>query len=179
MAHRTQFQLLASRRFLPFFITQFLGAFNDNVYKNALIVMIAFRLVESEANALINIAAGLFILPFFLFSASAGQIADKFDKSRLIRLIKLGEIVIGALGIGALYSGNHVFCLAVLFLLGVQSAFFGPVKYAILPQSLKRSELVGGNALVEMGTFVGILAGTIVGGLLAGLTGQGSTVSFI
>jgi 1-acyl-sn-glycerol-3-phosphate acyltransferase len=173
MAHRTQFQLLASRRFLPFFITQFLGAFNDNVYKNALIVMIAFRLVESEANALINIAAGLFILPFFLFSASAGQLADKFDKSRLIRLIKLGEIVIGSLGIGALYSGSNLLCLAVLFLLGVQSAFFGPVKYAILPQSLKRSELVGGNALVEMGTFVGILAGTIVGGLLAGLTGQG------
>ncbi|MFA0811228.1 MFS transporter [Microbulbifer epialgicus] len=173
MAHRTQFQLLSSRRFLPFFLTQFLDAFNDNVYKNALIVMIAFRLVESQANALINIAAGLFILPFFLFSASAGQLADKFDKSRLIRLIKLGEICIGALSVTALYSGNNVFCLAVLFLLGVQSAFFGPVKYAILPQHLKRSELVGGNALVEMGTFVGILTGTIVGGLLAGLTGQG------
>lgn len=178
MAHRTQFQLLSSRRFLPFFLTQFLGAFNDNVYKNALIVMIAFRLVESEANALINVAAGLFILPFFLFSASAGQLADKYDKSRLIRLIKLGEICIGALGVTALYSGNNVFCLAVLFLLGIQSAFFGPVKYAILPQHLKRSELVGGNALVEMGTFVGILTGTIVGGLLAGLTGQGENGLF-
>ncbi|GAA5445636.1 lysophospholipid transporter LplT [Microbulbifer sp. NBRC 101763] len=178
MAHRTQFQLLSSRRFLPFFLTQFLGAFNDNVYKNALIVMIAFRLVESEANALINVAAGLFILPFFLFSASAGQLADKYDKSRLIRLIKLGEICIGALGVTALYSGNNVFCLAVLFLLGIQSAFFGPVKYAILPQHLKRSELVGGNALVEMGTFVGILTGTIVGGLLAGITGQGENGLF-
>ncbi|WP_299941245.1 MFS transporter [uncultured Microbulbifer sp.] len=178
MAHRTQLQLLTSRRFLPFFLTQFLGAFNDNVYKNALIVMIAFRLVESEANALINVAAGLFILPFFLFSASAGQLADKYDKSRLIRLIKLGEICIGALGVTALYSGSNVFCLAVLFLLGVQSAFFGPVKYAILPQHLKRSELVGGNALVEMGTFVGILTGTIVGGLLAGLTGQGENGLF-
>ncbi|MDP5209438.1 MFS transporter [Microbulbifer sp. 2205BS26-8] len=178
MAHRTQLQLLTSSRFLPFFLTQFLGAFNDNVYKNALIVMIAFRLMESEANALINVAAGLFILPFFLFSSSAGQLADKYDKSRLIRLIKLGEICIGALGVTALYSGSNIFCLAVLFLLGVQSAFFGPVKYAILPQHLKRSELVGGNALVEMGTFVGILTGTIVGGLLAGLTGQGKNGLF-
>ncbi|WP_346838885.1 MFS transporter [Microbulbifer sp. SAOS-129_SWC] len=173
MAHNNQFQLLASRRFLPFFLTQFLGAFNDNVFKNALIVMIAFRLAASEANTLINVAAGLFILPFFLFSATAGQLADKYDKSRLIRLVKLAEIGIGIFGVAALVSGNNVLCLAILFLLGVQSAFFGPVKYAILPQHLKKSELVGGNALVEMGTFVAILAGTIVGGLLAGLTGSG------
>ncbi|WP_413664350.1 MFS transporter [Microbulbifer sp. CNSA002] len=173
MANQSQFHLLTSRRFLPFFSTQFLGAFNDNVYKNALIVMIAFRLVESEANALINLAAGLFILPFFLFSASAGQIADKYDKGRLIRWIKLGEIGIGALGVFALFSGSNALCLTVLFLLGIQSAFFGPVKYAIIPQHLKRSELIGGNALVEMGTFVAILTGTIVGSLLAGLTGHG------
>ncbi|WHI48755.1 MFS transporter [Microbulbifer sp. TRSA001] len=173
MANQSQFHLLTSRRFLPFFCTQFLGAFNDNVYKNALIVMIAFRLVESEANALINLAAGLFILPFFLFSASAGQIADKYDKGRLIRWIKLGEIGIGALGVFALFSGSNALCLTVLFLLGIQSAFFGPVKYAIIPQHLKRSELIGGNALVEMGTFVAILTGTIVGSLLAGLSGQG------
>ncbi|WP_193164929.1 MFS transporter [Microbulbifer hainanensis] len=173
MAHKNQFQLLANRRFLPFFLTQFLGAFNDNVFKNALIVMIAFRLAANEANALINMAAGLFILPFFLFSATAGQLADKYDKSRLIRLIKLAEIGIGVFAVAALVSGNNALCLAVLFLLGVQSAFFGPVKYAILPQHLKKSELVGGNALVEMGTFVAILGGTIVGGLLAAKTGAG------
>ncbi|WP_444929644.1 MFS transporter [Microbulbifer sp. SSSA002] len=174
MANQSQFHLLASRRFLPFFCTQYLGALNDNVYKNALAVMIAFRLAESEANALINLAAGLFILPFFLFSASAGQIADKYDKARLIRWIKLGEIGVGCLAVVALYSGSTALCLAILFLLGVQSAFFGPVKYAILPQHLKRNELVGGNALVEMGTFVAILTGTIAGNLLAGLTNQSS-----
>ena len=173
MAHLSQSQLLRSRRFLPFFCTQFLGAFNDNVFKNALIVMIAFRLAASEANFLINLAAGLFILPFFLFSATAGQVADKTDKSVLIRRIKLAEIAIALSGVAALYSGNHHLCLAVLFALGVQSAFFGPVKYAILPQHLKKPELVGGNALVEMGTFVSILLGTIVGGLLAGQTGSG------
>ncbi|WP_299598465.1 MFS transporter [uncultured Microbulbifer sp.] len=175
MAHKNQFQLLGSRRFLPFFCTQSLGAFNDNVFKNALIVMIAFRLATSEANFLINLAAGLFILPFFLFSATAGQVADKLDKSVLIRRIKLAEIGIALLGIGALYTGNNYLCLGVLFLLGVQSAFFGPVKYAILPQHLQKTELVGGNALVEMGTFVSILTGTIVGGLLAGFTGEGES----
>ena len=175
MAHKNQFQLLATRRFLPFFCTQSLGAFNDNVFKNALIVMIAFRLATSEANFLINLAAGLFILPFFLFSATAGQVADKLDKSTLIRRIKLAEIGIALLGISALYSGNNYLCLGVLFLLGVQSAFFGPVKYAILPQHLQKTELVGGNALVEMGTFVSILTGTIVGGLLAGFTGEGES----
>ena len=175
MAHKNQFQLLGSRRFLPFFCTQSLGAFNDNVFKNALIVMIAFRLATDEANFLINLAAGLFILPFFLLSATAGQIADKLDKSLLIRRIKLAEIGIVTCGIAALYSGNNYLCLLVLFLLGAQSTFFGPVKYAILPQHLQKTELVGGNALVEMGTFVSILTGTIVGGLLAGFTGEGQT----
>ncbi|WP_288132684.1 MFS transporter [Microbulbifer sp.] len=175
MADNNPFQLLGSRRFLPFFCTQFLGAFNDNVFKNALIVMIAFRLAASEANFLINLAAGLFILPFFLFSATAGQIADKTDKSILIRRIKLAEIAIGVFGAFALFSGNNYLCLAILFLLGVQSSFFGPVKYAILPQHLRKTELVSGNALVEMGTFVSILLGTIVGGLLAGRTGEGES----
>lgn len=175
MAHKNQFLLLASRRFLPFFCTQSLGAFNDNVFKNTLIVMIAFRLATNEANFLINIAAGLFILPFFIFSATAGQVADKIDKSTLIRRIKLAEIGIVLLGIGALYSGNNYLSLLILFLLGVQSSFFGPVKYAILPQHLHKTELVGGNALVEMGTFVSILTGTIVGGLLAGFTGEGQS----
>lgn len=175
MTHTNQFALLSSRRFLPFFCTQSLGAFNDNVFKNALIVMIAFRLATDEANFLINLAAGLFILPFFLLSATAGQIADKVDKSVLIRRIKLAEIGIVVFGIAALYSGNNYLCLLVLFLLGAQSTFFGPVKYAILPQHLQKTELVGGNALVEMGTFVSILLGTIVGGLLAGFTGEGES----
>lgn len=168
MAHKNQFQLLASRRFLPFFLTQFLGAFNDNVFKSALMVMIAFRLAADQANALNNLAAGLFILPFFLFSATAGQLADKYDKSLLIRRIKLAEIGIGMVGVMALLSGSNGLSLAVLFLLGVQSAFFGPIKYAILPQHLRKTELVGGNALVEMATFVAILGGTIVGTILSG-----------
>ncbi|KUJ82644.1 MFS transporter [Microbulbifer flavimaris] len=174
MAHRNQFQLLGSRRFLPFFTTQFLGAFNDNVFKSALMVMIAFRLAADQANALNNLAAGLFILPFFLFSATAGQLADKYDKSLLIRRIKLAEIGIAMLGVYALVSGNNSLSLLVLFLLGVQSAFFGPIKYAILPQHLRRTELVGGNALVEMATFVAILSGTITGTILFGLGDGGS-----
>ncbi|MGL6160154.1 MFS transporter [Microbulbifer sp.] len=168
MAHKNQFQLLGSRRFLPFFLTQFLGAFNDNVFKSALMVMIAFRLAADQANALNNLAAGLFILPFFLFSATAGQLADKYDKSLLIRRIKLAEIGISMVGVVALISGSNSLCLVVLFLLGVQSAFFGPIKYAILPQHLRKTELVGGNALVEMATFVAILGGTIVGTILSG-----------
>ncbi|WP_323846943.1 MFS transporter [Microbulbifer magnicolonia] len=168
MAHKNQFQLLASRRFLPFFLTQFLGAFNDNVFKSALMVMIAFRLAADQANALNNLAAGLFILPFFLFSATAGQLADKYDKAFLIRRIKLAEIGISLVGVVALISGSNALCLTVLFLLGVQSAFFGPIKYAILPQHLRKTELVGGNALVEMATFVAILGGTIVGTILSG-----------
>ncbi|MCX2779436.1 MFS transporter [Microbulbifer thermotolerans] len=174
MAHKNQFQLLASRRFLPFFLTQFLGAFNDNVFKSALMVMIAFRLAADQANALNNLAAGLFILPFFLFSATAGQLADKYDKSLLIRRIKLAEIGISLVGVVALVSGSNSLSLLVLFLLGLQSAFFGPIKYAILPQHLRKSELVGGNALVEMGTFVAILGGTIVGTILSGASNGGN-----
>ncbi|GAA5524212.1 lysophospholipid transporter LplT [Microbulbifer aestuariivivens] len=179
MAHHNQFQLLGSRRFLPFFATQFLGAFNDNVFKSALMVMIAFRLAADEANALNNLAAGLFILPFFLFSATAGQLADKYDKTLLIRRIKLAEIGIALLGVYALLSGSNRLSLLVLFLLGVQSAFFGPIKYAILPQHLRRSELVGGNALVEMATFVAILSGTIAGTTLFALGDGGDGLWWI
>lgn len=179
MAEKNQFQLLASRRFLPFFLTQFLGAFNDNVFKSALMVMIAFRLAADQANALNNLAAGLFILPFFLFSATAGQLADKYDKSLLIRRIKLAEIGISIVGVVALIGGNNTLCLVVLFLLGVQSAFFGPIKYAILPQHLRKSELVGGNALVEMATFTAILGGTIVGTVLSGASDANSDSQWI
>ncbi|MCV2218411.1 MFS transporter [Thauera sp. Sel9] len=165
----SQFKLMEQRRFLPFFLTQFLGAFNDNFYKNALVVLITFqaaRLTELSPGVLVNLAAGLFILPFLLFSAIAGQFADKFEKSRLIRwtkLLEIGLMLLAALGFALM---SLPLLLATLFLMGTQSAIFGPVKYAILPQMLDETELVGGNALVESGTFLAILLGTIVGGLL-------------
>jgi len=166
MNQQNQFALLRQRRFAPYFLTQLLGAFNDNVYKNALIALIAFVAVrESDAQSglLINLAAGVFILPFFLFSALSGQIADKYEKSTLIRHIKLAEIGIMICGAAALWLGSMPLLIAVLFLMGTQSAFFGPIKYGILPQHLHESELVGGNGLVELGTFLAILLGTIAG----------------
>ncbi|MDH3413460.1 MAG: MFS transporter [Gammaproteobacteria bacterium] len=172
----SQYTLLKSPRFLPFFVTQFLGAFNDNVFKNALIIFITFQAAiatQAEINTLINTAAGLFILPFFIFSAFAGQLADKFEKSQLIRRIKLAEIGIMTLAAIGFFMEQTWFLIAVLFTMGTQSAFFGPVKYSILPQHLKESELVGGNALVEMGTFLAILVGTILGGILADLGSSG------
>lgn len=166
------FHLLKARRFLPFFGTQFLGAFNDNLFKNALIVLLTFHATswtKLSPGVLANLAAGVFILPFFLFSATAGQLADKYDKAMLSRLVKLLEISIMLLaGVGfALHS--LMVLMATLFLFGVHSTLFGPVKYAILPQHLKEEELVGGNALVEAGTFVAILVGTLSGGLIAGM----------
>lgn len=165
----SQFGLMKTRRFAPFFWTQFLGAFNDNVFKNALIILIAFqaaKTVSLDSNILINIAAGLFILPFFLFSATAGQISDKYEKSMLIRRIKLMEIAIMGAAAAAFYLDSIWLLLALLFMMGAQSTFFGPVKYSIIPQHLKRGELVGGNAMVGMGTFLSILLGTIAGGVL-------------
>lgn len=165
-----QFRLLRTRRFAPFFWTQFAGAFNDNVYKNVLILMIAFQAASAgqmNSDILINVAAGLFILPFFLFSAISGQIADKYEKSKLIRMIKLAEILIMCLGAVALYFNHTALLLILLFFMGIQSTFFGPVKYSIMPQHLDDTEIIGGNALVEMGTFVSILLGTIAGGILA------------
>ena len=166
---QSQSELLRERRFLPYFVTQSLGAFNDNVFKNALIALIAFTGVTASADSagqatlLINLAAGLFILPFFLFSAIAGGIADKYEKSMLIRRVKLAEILIMALGVIGFAIGSLPMQLAVLFLMGVQSTFFGPMKYGILPQHLSTQELVGGNGLVELGTFLAILLGTIAG----------------
>ncbi|MGQ7846563.1 MFS transporter [Granulosicoccus sp. 3-233] len=162
----SQLALLRQRRFAPYFVTQLLGAFNDNVYKNALIALIAFDVIvsdNSDDGLLINLAAGLFILPFFLFSALSGQIADKYEKASLIRYIKLAEIVIMLCGVVALLLQSMPLMMAVLFLMGTQSAFFGPVKYGILPQHLHESELTAGNGLVELGTFLAILAGTIAG----------------
>ena len=170
----SQFSLLSTRRFGPFFGTQFLGAFNDNVFKNALVVLLTFQTAQwttLKPELLANLAAGIFILPFFLFSATAGQLADKYDKARLARLVKVLEIVIMLIA-GAGF-GLHSLSLLLfsLFLLGLHSTLFGPVKYAILPQHLREDELVGGNALIEAGTFVAILLGTLAGGLLAGAEG--------
>jgi 1-acyl-sn-glycerol-3-phosphate acyltransferase len=167
-----QFALLRTRRFLPLFLTQFLGAFNDNLYKTALLVVVVFGLAESEADLLTNLAAGLFIAPFFLFSAAAGQLADRFDKARIIRLTKTAEIFIMALAAWGWATASTPLLFAALFLMGVQSAFFGPSKYAILPQHLGDRELVGGNAQLEMSTFAAILVGTIAGGALAASDGS-------
>jgi 1-acyl-sn-glycerol-3-phosphate acyltransferase len=170
----SQFSLLRTRRFGPFFKTQFLGAFNDNLFKNALVVLLTFQATQwtdLKPELLANIAAAVFILPFFLFSATAGQLADKYDKATLARRVKELEIVIMLIaGVG--FWLHHLEILMVsLFLLGLHSTLFGPVKYAILPQHLREDELVGGNALIEAGTFVAILTGTLAGGLLAGMPG--------
>lgn len=170
--------LLKSRRFLPLFITQFLGAMNDNLMKQALIVMITFGLLQSSdisPQILVTMAAGIFILPFFLFSATAGQMADKFEKSTAIRRIKIAEILIMGIAVAGFYLSNTYFLIVVLFMMGTQSAFFGPLKYGILPSHLAENELIGGNALIEGGTFLAILIGTIAGGLLI-VANQGITI---
>lgn len=171
MAVSNQFELLKIKRFAPFFWTQFLGAFNDNVFKNALVIFIAFQATISttHSDTLINICQGLFILPFFLFSATAGQIADKYEKSQLIRYVKLLEIAIMILAAIAFFMQNVPMLITTLFLLGTQATFFGPVKYSILPQHLFPAELIGGNGMVEMGTFVAILVGTLFGGVAIAL----------
>ncbi len=157
---------------MPFFVTQALGAFNDNVFKNGLAAMLVFhasQLAGLNTNQVINLSAMVFILPFFLFSALFGQFADKYEKSAQIRGIKLFEVVIMLLATLGFWLDNVPVLLSVLFLLGFQSTMFGPIKYGILPQILDHKELIGGNALVEMGTFVAILAGTIAGPLLMGI----------
>lgn len=165
-------QLLKARRFLPMFGTQFFGAFNDNLFKNALVVLLTYQAASwttLKPEVLANLAAGIFILPFFVFSATAGQLADKYDKARLARLVKLLEIVIMLVAGAGFALHSLAMLLFALFLFGMHSTLFGPIKYAILPQHLKENELVGGNALVEAGTFVAILIGTLTGALLAGL----------
>ena len=160
--------LMRTRRFLPLFATQFLGAFNDNLYKSAMVIMVTYAIYSDETKeATFNaIAGGLFILPFFLFSALAGQLADSTDKARIIRIVKTVEIVIMVGGAAGLVLHNIPLLLAALFAMGVHSSFFGPIKYAILPQHLRRDEVLGGTGLVEAGTYGAILLGTIAGGLL-------------
>lgn len=168
MSDTNQFSLLGQRRFAPFFLTQFLGALNDNVFRQGLIILVTFQgvvVAGMDHSQLANFAGALFILPFFLFSATSGQLADKYEKSMLMRRIKLLEISLMLLAALAFISGLYVSLLALLFLMGCQSTLFGPVKYAYLPQQLVTEELVGGNALVEAGTYVAIILGLIIGGV--------------
>ncbi len=161
--------MLFSRRFLPYFVTQCLGALNDNVYKNVLLLMVSYSQLEAlpiDVHLFVNLAAGLFILPFLLFSAHAGQVADSIDKATLIRRLKVLELLIMSAAVLAIFSHSYLIMLLLLFLMGVQSAYFGPVKYSLLPRVLREHELVSGNAWVEMGTFLAILAGTLSAGLI-------------
>ena len=165
-----QFQLLNEQRFRPFFFTQFLGAFNDNVFKTALITLVAFHtagLTKLDGSMLATLLPGLFILPFFLFSATAGQIADKFEKSKLIRLIKVFEIWIMLFASAGFFLHNIWLLATALFMMGMHSTIFGPVKYSYLPQHLKEHELIGGNGMIEMGSFVAILLGQVLGAWLS------------
>ena len=160
--------LLKERRFLPLFVTQFLGAFNDNLFKNALVFFVTYSVYNSvEAETSFSaIATGIFILPFFLFSALAGELADSHDKAAIMRIIKWAEIGIMTVGATGIFLSSTWIMLIALFAMGVHSTFFGPIKYAVLPQHLARDEVLGGTGMVEAGTYVAILLGTIAGGLL-------------
>lgn len=167
-----QIDLLKTKRFYPLFLTQFLGAFNDNVFKNAVAIWITYHFanqLQMKTDVLITVATGLFILPFFLFSAIAGQLADRFEKSRLIRYTKMAEIILMVVACAGFYLQSIPLLMTVLFLLGTQATFFGPVKYSILPDHLHDNELLAGNGLLESGTFLSILLGTLLGGILLGL----------
>jgi 1-acyl-sn-glycerol-3-phosphate acyltransferase len=172
----SQFSLLAKRRFAPFFWTQALGAFNDNAFRNAMVMLVAFQMAlpDAEVSLYTNLAPALFILPYFLFSATAGQIAEKFEKTRLIRYVKLFEIAAMAVAAIGFFTHHISLLLVVLFLMGMHSTMFGPIKYSILPQALERGELVGGNALVETGTQLAMLIGMIVGNSLMLIAGYGT-----
>src|SRR5437868_3072357 len=161
--------LLRARRFVPLFATQFLGAFNDSLFKQAVVLFVTYQLFSNPAKEFqfSAIAQGLFILPFFLFSALSGQLADDHDKAKLIRIIKFAEIGIMILGGAGIMLANIPLMLAAVGLMGVHSTFFGPIKYAILPQHLQRDEVLGGTGLVEAGTYIAILGGTILAGMLA------------
>ncbi len=176
MSH-SQFDLLKEKNFLPLFITQFLGAFHDNLFKNALVGLLLFNAAsglvtaDEQTKILVTMATGVFILPFILFSALAGQYADKYPKNKVIRVVKLVEIGVAVLGAVSLISGSLILSFVTLFALGAQSAFFGPSKYSILPEHLKDDELIGGNALLATGTFIAILIGTIIGMGIINITG--------
>lgn len=174
--HRRMLDLLRRRRFAPLFVTQLLGALNDNLFKSALVVTLtvaAAREGGASVDTLVNLSTALLIAPFFLFSALAGELADKLDKARLIRVLKASELAIMLAAAAGFHLRSLPLLFGALFLCGAQSAFFGPLKYGILPQHLRPRELVAGNALVEVGTFVAILLGTLLGGLVVALDGVG------
>ncbi|GFZ87000.1 MFS transporter [Dyella caseinilytica] len=175
----SQFALLGRRRFAPFFWTQALGAFNDNAFRSAMVAMVSYKMAlpEGDISLYNNLAPALFILPYFLFSASAGQLAERFEKTRIIRYVKLFEILAMMLAAYGFVAHQLPLLLTVLFMMGMHSTVFGPIKYAILPQALKPSELVGGNGLVEMGTQMAILIGLIAGVQVMQIAGMGSHYS--
>ncbi len=165
--------LLHSRRFLPMFLTQFFGALNDNIYKQGLLLVITYGWIHQQGvpvSTLNNLAALLFILPYFIFSATAGQIADRYERSRLVRMIKILEIMIMLIGSAGFLMGNLWLLLLALFMMGTHSTFFGPIKYAILPEILKPQELMSGNALFQSGTSIAILMGMILGGAVISIS---------
>jgi len=182
MSHSNQFALLKQRRFLPFFATQFLGAANDNVFKVAFTGLVTYQTAlfsGVDAKTAAFLISAIFILPFVLFSATSGQISDKYDKARVMRLVKSLEIAIMVVG-GAGFLLHNVWLLyAGTFLMGLHSTLFGPVKYAYLPQKLDEHELVGGNGMIEMGTFVAILIGTIIGGEIADIGTTGPIIAAV
>ncbi|WP_137937365.1 MFS transporter [Chitinivorax sp. B] len=164
-----QFSLMKTRRFLPLFVTQFFGAFNDNLLKNSVVVLISFhgmRLFGLEPELTIQLTAALFILPFFLFSATSGQLCEKYDKARVARFVKQLEIAIMVIAAMGFTLENGLILMSTIFLMGVHSTLFGPLKYSVLPQYLRNDELVGGNGLIEMGTFVSIILGQVAGTVL-------------
>ena len=165
--------LLSTRRFLPMFLTQFFGALNDNVYKQALLLVITYGWIQQQTagiSTLNNFAALLFILPYFIFSATAGQLADKYERSQLVRILKIAEILIMLIGTAGFLLGSLWLLLLALFLMGTHSTFFGPIKYAILPEILKPNELMSGNALFQSGTSMAILIGMILGGAVISMS---------
>ena len=168
--------LVRTRRFLPIFVTQFLGAFNDNLFRTAMVMLVIYGIYgDAEQEATFSaIAGGLFIAPFFLLSALAGQLADANDKAKIIRIVKTAEILIMVFGAAGLLLHNIPLLLTALTAMGVHSTFFGPIKYAILPQHLEKDEVLGGTGLVEAGTYIAILGGTILGGLLVLQRADGS-----
>lgn len=173
--------LLRKKKFLPLFITQLLGAFNDNLFKFAMVILVIYQIyndpeLEFQFSAL---ASGLFILPFFIFSAIAGQLADNYDKATISRFVKTLEIFIALIGGAGLILHSIPLMLTALTLLGVQSTFFGPIKYAILPQHLEKEEVLGGTGLVEAGTYIAILAGTILGGIIVDLVNEKAAAAFV
>lgn len=177
-----QSNLLGDRRYWPLFWTQFFGAFNDNFFKNALVILITFKsysvgVLKSEQ--MVALCGAVFILPFFLFSALAGQLADKYSKHKIVTSVKIAEIIIMLIGAAGFLTENLTLLLTTLFLMGLHSTIFGPVKYSALPEILKDEELVTGNAYIESGTFLAILMGTLIGGMTIAIPGNGPLITSV